>query len=284
MIATLEVALAEWQVPLWTSGWILLSMALYVRGFARVHLQMPERFPRWRFGAYLAGMAALAIALVSPLEALDERLLIAHMVQHLILLMMAPPLLLLGAPQIPLIRGIPPTLAKRTIGVIAKSQTCRHLFDLLTHPIGAFLLFSIAMLGWHLPGPFEFGLRSDYWHAAEHGCFIIGGLLFWYPIMRPWPAVERWSRLTLVPYLVLADVENSMLAAFMVFSGRLLYPSYAGIVRIGGISAATDQIAAGSIMWVPGSIVFLIPAVAIVISALKPHTLIRPKAVATHAV
>jgi putative membrane protein len=278
-----QTALALWQVPLWTSGWIVLSMVLYVRGFARLHRQMPTRFPRWRLASYLAGIAALAIVLISPLEALGEQLLIAHMMQHLILLMIAPPLLLLGAPQIPLIRGIPPTLAKRTIGVIAKSQTCRRLFDLMTHPVSAFLLFSIAMLGWHLPGPFEFALRSDYWHAAEHGCFIVAGLLFWYPIMRPWPAVERWSRLTLVPYLVLADIENSMLAAFMVFSGRLLYPSYADTLRIGGISAATDQIAAGSIMWVPGSIVFLIPAVAIVISALKPRTLIRPKAVATHA-
>jgi putative membrane protein len=280
-----QAAFAVWQVPLWTSGWILLSMALYMRGFALVRPQMPARFSRWRLASYLAGNAALAIALVSPLEALDEQLLIAHMMQHLILLMIAPPLLLLGTPQIPLIRAIPPVLAKRTIGVIAKSQTCRRLFNLMTHPVSAFLLFSIAMLGWHLPGSFEFALSSDYWHAVEHGCFIVGGLLFWYPIVRPWPAVERWSRLTLVPYLMLADIENTMLAAFMVFSGRLLYPSYASTPRIGGISAATDQIAAGSIMWVPGSIVFLIPAVAIVISVLKPHTLIRPpKAIATQAI
>jgi cytochrome c oxidase assembly factor CtaG len=155
----------------------------------------------------------------------------------------------------------------------------------MTHPVGAFLMFSIAMLGWHLPGPFEFALSSDYWHAVEHGCFIVAGMLFWYPIVQPWPAVERWSRLTLVPYMVLADIENSMLAAFMVFSGRLLYPSYAGTPRIGGISAATDQIAAGAIMWVPGSIVFLIPAVAMVLGALKPRALIRPpKAIATHAI
>jgi hypothetical protein len=176
----------------------------------------------------------LAVALVSPLEALDDRLLITHMLQHLLLLMIAPPLLLLGAPQIPLIRALPPSIAKRTVGVIAKSRACRRCFSFVTHPASAFLLFSVAMLGWHLPGPFESALHSDYRHAAEHACFIVAGTLFWYPIVRPWPAIERWSRLAFVPYMLIADAENSMLAAFLVFSGRVLYPSYANLPRFGG--------------------------------------------------
>src|ERR1700679_56319 len=103
-----DTALAAWSFPWWTSALLLVVMALYVRGFLRLHRQMPARFPRSRLAFYLAGIAVLAIALVSPLETLDDRLLITHMMQHLLLLMVAPPLLLIGAPQIPVIRALPP--------------------------------------------------------------------------------------------------------------------------------------------------------------------------------
>jgi len=250
-------------------------VTLYLRGFIRVHAQMPLRFPLSRLAFYLAGNATLAIALVSPLEALDDRLLITHMLQHLLLLLVAPPLLLLGAPQIPLVRAIPPALAKPTIGVIAKSRACRRLLESLTHPVGALTLFSLVMLGWHLPGPFQLALRSNGWHIAEHGCFIVAGTFFWYPIVSPWPAAERCSRWALVPYLLIADAENSVLGAFMVFSGRLLYPFYAEVPHAAGITTITDQIVAGAIMWVPGSILLLVPAVAIVVRALQPAKLAR---------
>jgi putative membrane protein len=276
MRSTIDVALVEWRIP-WCTGALLVVMAgLYLRGFARMHRQMPTRFTLHRMGFYLSGIVALAVALDSPLEALDNRLLITHMLQHLLLLMIAPPLLLLGAPQIPMIRALPPWIAKRTVGVITKSRACRRCFCFVTHPASAFLLFSIAMIGWHLPGPFESALHSDYRHAAEHACFIVAGTLFWYPIVRPWPAIERWSRLAFLPYLLIADAENSMLAAFLVFSGRVLYPSYANLPRFNQIPAITDQIVAGGIMWVPGSIVFLVPAIVIVMRALEPRTLAKP--------
>ena len=273
-----EAALAGWRFSWWTTIFLLFAVALYLRGFIRVHRQMPLRFPLRRLAFYLAGNAALAIALVSPLEALDDCLLITHMLQHLLLLLIAPPLILLGAPQIPLVRAIPPALAKPTIGVIAKSRTCRILLDSLTHPVGGLTLFTFMMLGWHLPGPFQLALRSNGWHIAEHGCFIIAGTFFWYPIVQPWPAAERCSRWALVPYLLIADAENSVLGAFMIFSGQLLYPFYAEVPRLAGISPLTDQIVAGAIMWVPMSILFLVPAVTIVVRALQPTTLAPTRA------
>ena len=272
-----KAALTAWRFPWWTNALLAATTALYLRGFMRVHQQMPLRFPLSRLAFYLTGSATLAIALISPLEALDDRLLITHMLQHLLLLLVAPPLLLLGAPQIPLVRAIPPALAKLTIGVIAKSRTCRRLLDSIAHPVGALTLFSLVMLGWHLPGPFQLALRSDGWHIAEHGCFIVAGTFFWYPIVSPWPAAERCSRWALVPYLLIADAENSVLGAFMVFSGRLLYPFYAKVPHVAGISTMTDQIVAGAIMWVPGSILLLVPAVAIVVRALQPAKLPRTR-------
>jgi len=268
-----DAALATWRFPWWTGLCLLLTAALYFRGFRHVHRQMPVRFPLSGLALYLAGIVALAVALVSPLATLDDRLLMTHMVQHLMLLMIAPPLLLLGAPQIPIVRAIPPALAKKTVGLVAKSCGGRRLFNGVTHPVTGLVLFSTVMLGWHLPGPFQAALRSDNWHIIEHGCMITAGLLFWYPVIRPWPVVERWSRWAFVPYLLIADGVNSVLAAFMVFSDRLLYPSYASLPRLGGISAVNDQIIAGAIMWVPGSILFLVTAIAILISALSPHSL-----------
>ena len=150
------------------------------------------------------------------------------------------------------------------------------MFDTITHPAATLLIFSLVILGWHLPGPFQAALRSDNWHIAEHGCMIAAGLLFWYPLILPWPATERWPRWAMVPYLLTADAANSLLAGFMVLSGHLLYPFYNGVARIGGISPSDDQVIAGGIMWVPGSIFFLVPAIAIVMAALRPHALIRP--------
>src|SRR5271156_1113533 len=113
MRSMIDLALEQWRFPWWTAALLILMAGLYLRGFARMHRQMPARFTLRRMGFYLSGIVALAVALVSPLEALDDRLLITHMLQHLLLLMVAPPLLLLGAPQIPMIRALPPSVAKR---------------------------------------------------------------------------------------------------------------------------------------------------------------------------
>ena len=102
-------------------------------------------------------------------------------------------------------------------------------------------------------------LRSPRWHYLQHVCFLGTGLLFWYPVVRPYPSRPRWSSWMLLPYLFLADVQNTLLSALLTFSGKLLYPYYAEVPRLGGISALADQSAAGVIMWVPGSIAFLVP-------------------------
>jgi putative membrane protein len=247
----------------------------------RVHRQKPDRFPLSSLALYLAGIVALAVAF-SPLAALDDQLLTIHMVQHLLLLIVAPPLLLLGAPQTPIVRALPPAIAKRTVGLVAKSRCGRRLLAGATNPVTGLVLFAAVMLGWHLPGPFEAALRSDDWHVVEHGCMIGAGVLFWYPVIRPWPAAECWSRWALVPYLLVADGANSVVAAFMVFSGRLLYSTYAGLPRLNGISPIDDQIIAGAIMWVPGSILFPVTAIAIVMSALRPHALTQGEPLAMH--
>jgi len=128
-----------------------------------------------------------------------------------------------------------------------------------------------AYIGWHIPRAYEFALASENWHNFEHACFFFTNLLFWWPVLRPWPSRFASSRWVLIPYLMLADVVNTAVSAMLCFSGRLLYPSYGLIARPFGLSALDDQAAAGAFMWVCGSMVFLIPAVIIVVQLLSPR-------------
>ena len=94
---------------------------------------------------------------------------------------------------------------------------------------------------------------------CEHICFLLTGLVFWWPVIEPFPGKLLWSRWLLLPYLILADLQNTALAAWLTFSERLLYPHYAAMPRLQDISALQDQATAGLIMWVPGSLAYLLP-------------------------
>jgi putative membrane protein len=268
-------ALAAWHMPLDVVIASIVTGIIYIRGFIALHAQMPNRFPRWRLAAFSGGLAAILIAVASPLAAFDDLLLQVHMIQHMILMLVAPPLLLLGAPTIPLLRGLPAALAK-AVGQLLGSPALRRLGRFITHPIVAWIVLAATTWGWHVPGPYQLALRSERWHAVEHTCFISASLLFWWPVIQPWPSVAQWPRWTMIPYLLLADVQNTILSAILAFSDRLIYPFYATAPRLGGITPLDDQITAGVIMWVPGSLFFLIPAAAIIFSLLAPENLARP--------
>jgi cytochrome c oxidase assembly factor CtaG len=272
-----QQALASWVIPAYFTATVILVGAIYARGFRLLHAQMPERFPRWRFGAFMGGLGALLIAIASPLAAFDDLLLQVHMAQHMLLMFVAPPLILLGVPQIPMLRGLPMTAAKPLLGPLLRSRTLAKIGDFLAHPAVCWIALSAATWGWHAPGPYQVALRSGAWHAVEHWCFLTSGLMFWWPVVQPWPSKARWPRWTMVPYLLLADVQNTVLSALLTFTGRVIYPYYETVPRLAGISPLSDQIAAGVIMWVPGSLFFLIPAAAIVCRMLSPQNRVDPR-------
>jgi cytochrome c oxidase assembly factor CtaG/polyferredoxin len=245
---------------------------LYLRGWRRIRRTRPLIFPPWRAWCFLGGLFALWVAIASPLDTLDGLLLLAHMTQHLILMSVAPPLLLLGAPAVPLLRGLPRSALRDGLGPFFRSPLLHRVFHLLTHPVFAWLAMNIAYLAWHAPQAYELALRSPGWHEIEHACFLGTSLLFWFPVIQPWPSVSRGSRWALLPYLVGADLVNTGLAAFLTFSGRVIYPSYAAGPRIFGMSALGDQVAAGALMWVVGSIFYLVPLVVIAIHLLSPQS------------
>jgi len=119
---------------------------------------------------------------------------------------------------------------------------------------------------------YELALASSSWHEVEHACFFVASLIFWWPVVQPWPSRAHAPRWAVVPYLLIADLQNTVLSAILVFSDRVLYPSYARMPRLFGLSAMQDQAASGAIMWVLGSVAFLIPAMIIAVQYLSRRT------------
>lgn len=276
-----EAAILSWN---WEPGILLslfLSVWIYVRGWRRLQALVPLKFPPWRLVCFLGGLAVLFLAICSPLDAFGNFLLQAHMVQHLLLMMLAPPLLLFGAPYLPFLLGLPRSFVSGVLGPFLYWSVLKRMGRLITHPLVCLGLFILSNIFWHTPPLYELALRFPHWHRIEHLCFIGTSLLFWWPIIQPWPSRTQWPRWAMIPYLLLADLQNTALSAILSFYDRVLYPTYASAPRIGGMSALDDQAAAGAIMWVPGSIAFLIPAALIAIQFLKPRRRSTQKPVAT---
>jgi cytochrome c oxidase assembly factor CtaG/ferredoxin len=260
---TLDAFLRSWPFEPWLLSALVISAAVYLRGWLVLRRRAPQRWHGGHLAAFLGGLAAIDLALASPIEPFAALLLQVHMVQHLLLMMVAPPLLWLGAPLFPLLRGLPRPVRVYWAGPLLASPPLRRLFGRLTQPLPALLLFIAATWLWHFPPVYDLALRSAGWHYLQHLCFLGTALLFWYPVVRPYPARPRWSSWLLLPYLILADVANTVVAAVLTFSDRVLYPYYAEVPRLAGLSPLDDQSAAGVLMWVPGSVVFLLPLVGI---------------------
>ena len=256
----------------------LLTGLLYARGWRQLQKRGSHRFGLSQLMSFCAGLVTILVALISPLHAFAGWLLTIHMIQHLLLMMVAPPLILYGAPYLPLLFGLPRNCLKDGVAPFLASVTLRKVGSLVTHPIFCWSAFVFTSIAWHTPQMYELALRSPIWHQLEHFCFLTSALLFWWPIVQPWPWVARAPRWTMIPYLFLADFQNTALSAFLMFYERVIYPTYKTIPRITGMTPLEDQAAAGAIMWVAGSVFFLIPIGVITITVLSTRrTSVTPR-------
>ena len=248
-------------------GTVLATGVIYVAGWRALSRRTPQRFGPRRLAAFLGGLGTIVLAVGSPLDALAGRLLQAHMTQHMLLMMMAPPLLWLGAPVAPTLLGVPRRI-RRAVAAGLAAPSMRRITSLIAHPAVGWTSFAVAFWVWHTPRLYELALRSDAWHHVEHACLFTTAMMFWRPVILAWPARSPWPRWTMIPYLLLADLQNTVLAAILTLSDRVIYPAYAA--RLGTIAALGDQSVAGVIMWVPGSLVFLVAAVWVAVEMLAP--------------
>lgn len=193
------------------------------------------------------------LALASPLAAYDETLFSIHMVQHLLLTMVAAPLLLLGAPVTLALRASSPGVRKRLMRVL-HSRAARGL----THPALTWTLFAVVMWMTHFSAFYDAALENELMHAAEHGLYLLVGCLFWWPVVGLDPTAGRLGWGARLAYVLLAMPQQSFLGLAIYSASTSLYPHYASLARDWGPSPLDDQRLAGTIMWVMGDLHFLV--------------------------
>ena len=261
--------LRVWSLPPVATFMLALSAVVYTRGWWLLRRAGVPFVPPWRAVAFLCGLLTVWIALASPIDAVNDVLLSAHMLQHMLLMMVAPPLILLGAPLVPMVCGLPGLVARKVAGPILNWPATVRFGHALTNPVAGLFFMGVVMFAWHLPRLYELALASESWHEVEHATFLVASLIFWWPVVLPWPGRGQWPRWAMVPYLLVADLQNTVLSAILAFSDRVLYPSYAEAPRVFGLSALQDQVAAGAFMWVVGSLAFVIPAIVLTVRCLS---------------
>jgi len=261
METPLRYARESWSLPLPVTIALILTVLVYLRGWLHLRRAFPAAISVWRAAAFVCGVLFMWIAVGSPLGELDEELLSVHMVQHLLLMTVAPPLLLLGAPALPLLHGLPQIFSQTVLGPCLRWRFVQWFGRVMTKPVVCWLAATTALLAWHHPAAFALGLESHPWHRVEHASFLAAGLLFWWPVIRPWPSVERQPRWSIVLYLFLATLPCDALSAFLAFCGHVVYTPYLSAPRLFGVSPLRDQAFAGALMWVSVTFAYLIPAV-----------------------
>jgi putative membrane protein len=262
---------AAWSFPLLPFASLSATLIVYIAGWRAARRTRPHHLPPWRAACFIAGLVSLWIAIASPIDALDDYLLAAHMIQHFILMSVAPPLIVLGAPTVPLLRGL--GILRAPLRPLFRARWLHRVATFFLHPAAAWLLMNISYLGWHVPAAFELTFRSEAIHQMEHACFFLTSMGFWWVVLAPWPARRVWPRWTVIPYLLTADFLNTVLSATLAFSGRVLYFSYLHAERVSSLTPLQDQVAAGAEMWVLNSVVFLVPAVVLTFRLLAPRRL-----------
>jgi putative membrane protein len=208
----------------------------------------------WQTAAFVGGLLTILLALDSPLDGWADDLFWAHMLQHVLLLTVAPPLILLGRPWPRMWRALPPRVRTPIGRGVARSRLAAPL-RALARPLPAWLLFNCTILIWHLPAAYNATLTSNAVHQLEHAMFFFTGLLFWARVIDPGPLRPRLAWPWRIAYAVGAMIVGWALAIGLVLAPHPLYAHYAALAhRPGGITALTDQQLAAGVMWVPGSI------------------------------
>jgi putative copper resistance protein D len=263
---TFPAVLLDWRLDPLTILPILAVGALYLWAVRRVNRAHPENHhPSYRSALFLGGLAAIGVALASPIEAYEGSLFSVHMVQHMLLELVAAPLLLAGAPITLALRVSRPPTRRRLLWVL-HSPVVRAL----SFPVLAWALFAAVNWGWHFSSLYDQALENQALHYFQHATFLGAALLFWWPAIGADPSPWRLPHPVRLFYLFLALPQNSFLGVAILNAGTVLYPHYLTNGRTWGPSPLDDQQLGGVIMWVFGDIAFLL-GMAIVIAMWVRH-------------
>src|SRR5207244_1096142 len=205
--------------------------------------------PPWRVAAFGCGLFALVIALLSPLDPMSEELLSAHMVQHLLLIVVAAPLLVLGSPALVIGQAAPPSWRRRAHRW-GRAKPLRAVGRIPTHPLSTWLMATVVLWVWHVPSLYQAALERQSVHVLEHAAFLVTAMLFWWTALQP-SGPRRLPRGADVMYVFTGALQSGALGALLVFGAAPIYPFYVGRTSAWGLTPLQDQQLAGVLMRVP---------------------------------
>jgi putative membrane protein len=250
---------------------LLFEAYRYLLGWVPLRLISRTAIPAWRATSFFLGLLLVWAACGSSLAAYDHSLLTVHMIKHLMLMTAAPALILLGEPLRVFWIGMP-LFAQRVFRRVLRRSALRRFAWLATRPAVCWTVAAVTLLAWHLPALFTLGMQSENWHVVEQMLFFAAGLLFWWPIIQPWPSASTGPRWSILLYLFLATLPCDILSGFLAFSDRVAYPVYFSTPRLFGFSVLEDQQCAAALMWTCVTLVYLVPAAIISSRLLAPRT------------
>jgi len=257
----LPAVLLAWRIdPIAIAG-LLLAATAYLWAVRRVNREHPgNRQPGYRSWLFLAGLAAIGVALTSPIQAYEGSLFSVHMVQHMLLELVAAPLLLAGAPITLALRVSTPSVRRRLLSVLQS-----RLMHAVSFPVVAWVLFAAVNWGWHFSVLYDQALENQALHYIQHATFLGAALLFWWPVIGADPSPWRLPHPVRILYLFLAMPQNSFLGVALMSASTVLYPHYVTNGRDWGLSPLDDQALGGVIMWVVGDVFFLAAMMLVVV-------------------
>ena len=235
---------------------LTIVVALFLRGAWHLRTCRRPGIGAARLAAAAVGFAALGTALSDPVHEAGHTLFTAHMAQHLLLVSIAAPALLLANPVAVTLWGLPPRVRRAIGSLLVAGHPVRRALAVVTRMTVTWPAYVLVLWVWHLPGPYEAALRSGVLHDLEHLIFFGAALLFWWPALAPGPrlapAAHPAARVT---YLVLGALQNAALGLLLSSRSEPLYASYAASAPAWGWSGADDQAWGGLLMWSVGSAV-----------------------------
>ncbi|HAJ05556.1 MAG TPA: hypothetical protein DCL76_03255 [Chloroflexi bacterium] len=274
MNTELNALLRSWE---WRFDVVLIVAIMcyvYVCGFIRISSLSNARnlstkkdsWLYWRLISYLIGLLCIVVALVSPLEVLAGQLFFMHMIQHMLLVMFAAPLLLIANPFPVFLWGLPVMLRRKVSRLFVTDSQFRKLLAKITSPGVTWIIFVVIYIGWHDPGLYDLALTYSVVHDIEHISFFVASLLFWWHVTAAAPRIHhtlKYSRR--VVYLLVTVPVNMIAGVFITFSREPIYQHYVDVQRPWSLTVMQDQMIGGIIMWIPGSMMLIIGVIVLVI-------------------